>query len=158
MNKNIIIIILLLVAVALGGLYLSSNKPKETMFKTTPEVVVQDTSDSVGEGESGKYVEYVDSSTLETENSKTVLFFYANWCSTCIPTDKELKSDESKLPDGVSVVRVNYNDPDTDSNEKALATKYGITYQHTFVQIDEKGNEIVKWNGGSVDKLISNIK
>ena len=36
--------------------------------------------------------------------------------------------------------------------------KYGITYQHTFVQIDAEGKEITKWNGGKIDELLTNIK
>ena len=39
-----------------------------------------------------------------------------------------------------------------------LAKKYGITYQHTFVQIDSQGKEVTKWNGGQTDELAANIK
>lgn len=34
---------------------------------------------------------------------------------------------------------------------------YGVTYQHTFVQIDENGDALAKWNGGDVEKLLSNV-
>lgn len=153
MNKNIVVGILVLVSIfVLGGLYISS------MSKSTSESVVQETVNPTVENVTGRYLEYIDPSTIENNNSKTVLYFYANWCSTCVPADKEFKASYDKLPEGVTVVRVNYNDSDTDANEKALAAKYAITYQHTFVQIDENGNEIAKWNGGSIDKLISNLK
>ncbi|KXK10180.1 MAG: hypothetical protein UZ22_OP11002000912 [Microgenomates bacterium OLB23] len=56
------------------------------------------------------------------------------------------------------VIRVNYNDPQTDDEEKALAKQYGVGYQHTFVQIDQQGNEVTKWNGGSLKELLSSIK
>ena len=56
------------------------------------------------------------------------------------------------------VLRVNYNDPDTDQEEKELAKKYGITYQHTYVQIDSAGKELTKWNGGGAAELLVNIK
>jgi hypothetical protein len=39
-----------------------------------------------------------------------------------------------------------------------LKTKYGVTYQHTFVQIDSSGNAITKWVGGDTAALIKNIK
>ena len=42
--------------------------------------------------------------------------------------------------------------------EKDLAKKYAITYQHTFVQIDGLGKEVTKWNGGKTDDLLTNIK
>ena len=111
------------------------------MEKVTPATaMVKETPQAMMEKESNKYIEYVNPETLETKSSKVVLYFFANWCPTCIPVDKEFKANEDKIPEGVTVIRVNYNDPDTDSNEKALSKKYGITYQHTFVQIDEKGN------------------
>jgi hypothetical protein len=56
------------------------------------------------------------------------------------------------------VIRVNYNDPDTDATEKELAKKYGITYQHTFVQIDSTDQVVTKWNGGRLKELLSNLK
>jgi thioredoxin 1 len=89
---------------------------------------------------------------------KIVLFFYADWCPTCRPIDVEFKNNIPKIPTGIEIYRVNYNDQDTDEAEKALAKKYGITYQHTFVQIDKNGNEITKWNGGGLDNLLSKIK
>jgi thioredoxin-related protein len=53
---------------------------------------------------------------------------------------------------------VNYNDTATDQAEKELAKKYGVTYQHTFVQIDAEGNEVTKWNGGKIEELLHNIR
>jgi thiol-disulfide isomerase/thioredoxin len=88
---------------------------------------------------------------------KIVLFFYADWCPTCRPIDLEFKNS-LKIPLGVEIYRINYNDEDTDEEEKALASKYGVTYQHTFVQVDKEGNEITKWNGGGLEKLISSVK
>jgi hypothetical protein len=57
----------------------------------------------------------------------------------------------------VTIIRVNYNDSDTDPAEEALADEYGVTYQHTFVQIDENGNEVAKWNGGEIEELLERI-
>lgn len=106
----------------------------------------------------GGYVEYSKKVLDEASNNRRVLFFFANWCPTCKPTDADLKTNTSKIPQDVTVIRVNYNDTDTDQEEKDLAKKYGITYQHTFVQIDGQGNEVTKWNGGKTDELLANIK
>ena len=105
-----------------------------------------------------KYVPFDETTQLVGQSEKLVLFFYASWCPTCRPVDTELRQDTSKLPDGVKVVRVNYKDPDTEESEKELAKKYGITYQHTFVQIDSVGKEIKKWNGGGIDQILRNMK
>lgn len=92
------------------------------------------------------------------EDKRRVLFFFANWCPTCKAADKSLKSNEARIPKDVEIVKVNYNDSETDADEEALANRYGITYQHTFVQIDKDGNEVTKWNGGGFDELINNIR
>jgi|GEM_PF-817744 len=104
------------------------------------------------------YSEYSPERFQQASSSKRVLFFYANWCPTCRPVDQEFTQNTEEIPQGVSVIRVNYNDSDTDDNEKALAKKYGVTYQHTFVQIDSEGNEVAKWNGGQSEELIENLK
>lgn len=105
-----------------------------------------------------KYIIYSADEYEEGKESRRVLYFYANWCPTCRPVDAEFKQNESQIPSDVRVYRVNYNDPDTDDEEKKLAAKYGITYQHTFVQVDRQGNELTKWNGGGLSEMIANIK
>lgn len=170
MNKKLLAVIVLVVVIALTFVFYISSKNKidlmnkttgedvSVIAKPTTESIVKYPSDEVAEKRNGRYIEYIGPETLQISGSKVILFFYANWCPTCIPTDKEFKVDENKLPNDITVIRVNYNDSDTDDNEKKLAKKYGITYQHTFVQIDNNGNEVVKWNGGAVDQLVLNIK
>lgn len=91
-------------------------------------------------------------------SSRRVLFFYANWCSTCRPADASFQTNSDQIPEDVTVIRVNYNDTDTDAAERALAARYNITYQHTFVQIDAQGNAIHTWNGGDIDAVVRNVQ
>lgn len=104
------------------------------------------------------YVDYSKSALNKASGNRRVLFFFASWCPTCKPADASFKENMSKIPEDVTLIRVNYNDPETDQEEKDLAKKYGITYQHTFVQIDSTGKEVTKWNGGQINELLSNIK
>lgn len=106
----------------------------------------------------GEYVSYGAGVLENTSKNRRVLFFYANWCPTCRPADASFEQNESKIPSDVSVIRVNYKDTETDQSETDLAKKYGVTYQHTFIQVDEQGNEIAKWNGGKIDELLKNLK
>ena len=106
----------------------------------------------------GGYVPYTASSFSQANGNRRVLYFYANWCPSCRPADQDLSANVGRFPEDVTVIRVNYNDTETDQDEKDLAKKYGITYQHTFVQIDDAGNQITKWNGGQTDELLANIK
>ncbi|MCA9373330.1 thioredoxin family protein, partial [Candidatus Woesebacteria bacterium] len=103
-------------------------------------------------------VPYTATALAQASTGRRVLFFYANWCPTCRPADADFSANLEKFPADLTVVRVNYNDTDTDAEEKSLAEKYGITYQHTFVQIDADGNELARWNGGQTAELLANLK
>jgi thioredoxin 1 len=70
-----------------------------------------------------------------------VLFFAADWCPTCQTTKKNLEADPAAIPAGLAIVRVDYD------NSDELKQKYGVTTQHTFVQVDADGNEVAKWTG-----------
>ena len=78
------------------------------------------------------------------EGKLVFLDFYANWCQICKAEAPEISAafNELDAEDAEKVVgfRVNYNDGQTDSNEKTLAKKFGITYQHTKIVVtpDEK--------------------
>ena len=83
---------------------------------------------------------------------KRVLYFYATWCPTCSVANEDFTVNAARIPQDVVIFRTNYD------SEVELKRKYAITYQHTFVQVDENGNELAKWNGGGLTELISNLK
>ena len=70
-----------------------------------------------------------------------VLFFAADWCPTCQTTTENLEADPAAIPAGLAIVRVDYD------NSDELKKQYGVTTQHTFVQVDAEGNEVAKWTG-----------
>lgn len=134
-----------------------SLKSSNTMMKKNDSPV--DDKKMTGDKMAGsRYVEYSRLRLDSSSGNRRVLFFYASWCPTCKPADANFRKNISKIPEDVALIRVNYNDSETDQEEKDLAKKYGITYQHTFVQIDATGKEVTKWNGGQIDELIFNIK
>ncbi len=71
--------------------------------------------------------------------STVVYFFHASWCPSCRATDAAI--GESGIPDGLTVVKVDYDDA------TELRQRYGVTQQHTFVQVDDSGAELAKWTG-----------
>jgi len=105
-----------------------------------------------------RYVVYSKSVLDKSLDKRRVLYFYASWCPVCRPANADFEKNADKIPEDLVVIRVNYNDPDTDQEEKDLAKKYGITYQHTFVQIDGEGKEVTRWSGGQTDELLATIK
>lgn len=174
MNNSIQIIAIIAVVAALGlGAYsLSQNSSQpnsvlpieETSIEPNNAMMKKDDSSlddekmMNDEAAGSRYVHYSKPTLDNASSNRRVLFFYASWCPTCKPADAEFTQDANRIPTDVTLIRVNYNDPETDQEEKDLARKYGITYQHTFVQIDSAGNEVTKWNGGQIDELLSNIK
>jgi len=86
-----------------------------------------------------------DYETALKTNKLIVLYFYANWCPICkaevanslYPAFNELTTDK------VVGFRVNYNDNQTDNDEKNLAREFGVAYQHTKVFV-KNGERILK--------------
>lgn len=153
MNK--VITVIGIVALVGGGLWFFRGKSQQAN-----EVVMEkkDESEVMVDKSESRYVKYSKERLDGAVNMRRVLYFYASWCPTCRPADANLKENGNKIPEDVTVIRVNYNDPETDEEEKELAKKYGITYQHTFVQIDAQGREVTKWNGGQTEELLVKIK
>ncbi|HSO64155.1 MAG TPA: thioredoxin family protein [Ornithinibacter sp.] len=71
--------------------------------------------------------------------TKVVYFFHASWCPSCRATEEAIARDG--VPAGLTVVKVDYDD------ETDLRRQYGVTTQHTFVQVDPSGGELAKWTG-----------
>ena len=182
------IALVVLVILGIGGVYLySQNQNSDSMMKRDEAAMMESSdsmektdammekndtsmegSDSMMEGDEkmdgdkmmsfGTYAPFTQSAFDRAKDSKRVIFFFANWCPTCKPIDTELTANTAKIPAGVEIFRVNYNDTETDATDKDLAAKYAVTYQHTFVQVDAEGNEVTKWNGGGLDKIVSMVK
>jgi thioredoxin 1 len=91
----------------------------------------------------GQYLDYADYKGKEAnfKATKVVFFFHAPWCPSCKATEKDILENKSKLPAGLTIVKVDY-DSTTD-----LKRKYGVTAQHTFVKVDAQGNELKQWAG-----------
>lgn len=126
----------------------NKNTNDATMEEKNVNEAMQDDDQASAEGE---YTTYSESKFASASSKKRVLFFYASWCPTCRPADANITANVGRIPADVVVFRTDYD------NEDALKAKYGVTYQHTFVQVDENGNAIKKWNGGDIDEIIKNV-
>ena len=80
----------------------------------------------------------------------TVLFFSASWCPTCRAAMRELETDSGRLGDTVVVV-VDYD------RSADVKKRYGVTYQHTWVQIDAEGRKLAVWSGGGIDEVLRRV-
>ena len=84
------------------------------------------------------------------EKVPVVLFFAADWCPTCQSAMKDINANGSRLG-AITIVVVDYD------KEKDLKRQFGVTVQHTFVQIDAKGRKLGAWNGGGVDLILERV-
>lgn len=102
--------------------------------------------DDMAEGSAEAMSGYVELATYQADpaaysDGTVVLFFHADWCPECRATDEALTADG--VPEDLTVVKVDFD------TEDDLRQQYGVTQQHTFVQVDAEGNEITKWSGSA---------
>jgi thiol-disulfide isomerase/thioredoxin len=103
-------------------------------------------------GSASRIIPFQDLSTarLLAAQGPTVLFFSASWCPTCRAAMRELEAGYGRLGDTVVVV-VDYD------RSGDLKKRYGVTYQHTWVQIDSEGRKLAVWSGGGVDEILRKV-
>jgi thiol-disulfide isomerase/thioredoxin len=118
----------------------------ETMMKKDESAMMKKEDQAMTEDEAmmnkaGTYTLY-DASKLAMANSgDVVLFFKASWCPSCRALDSNIKAKLEAIPAGLTILEVDYD------SAAALKQKYGVTTQHTLVQVDASGNLIQKWSG-----------
>ena len=101
-----------------------------------------------------KYISY-SQEKIQAELDKgqrVLLFFHATWCPTCQSAEEDILSRIDEVPDDLTVIKIDY-----DSN-KELRKKYNVSYQHTFVQLDQNSEVVTQWSGGELDLILQIIK
>lgn len=172
-NKAIVIIIpLVIIGAVLVYLFTSSGSMEkqssameegEVMMEKSDTTMMENDSmekmdDSMTEegvmmSKSGSYTTYSPDKLAMASEGKVVLFFKASWCPTCRALDANLKQNLQHIPADVTILEVDYD------SATELKQRYGVTVQHTLVQVDESGNKLAMWNGSpTLDSLISKLK
>lgn len=153
-SKTLIIGVIVLIIIVLGAYSLMENETNDVMMK----VEVEDKTDAMMDSDTmmqrkGSYEVYSPEKLALAKTGKVVLFFRASWCPTCRTLDANIRANLGSIPDGVAILDVDYDD------STVLKQKYGVTYQHTLVQVDASGTQITKWTGSpTLASLVSNIK
>lgn len=157
MNKTNLILIVGLVVIIILAIYNWSiadrNDALMPIDRLTTETSLTPEIEPALVSSQGLYEVYSPEKLALAETGQVILFFRASWCPTCRGLDNDIRSNLGSIPSGVAILDVDYD------NSTALKQKYGITYQHTLVQVDAAGNQIAKWTGSpTLNSLISNIK
>lgn len=164
MKTNKILIVVVVIFALFSILFLSKksddnmmvekNMEKQDMNNENSEIVndVGDMQDQNKTMVKGSYEVYSPEKLVKADIGRVVLFFRASWCPTCKALDSNLKTNLDNIPEGIIILDVDYD------NSAELKKKYGVTYQHTLVEVDSKGNMLKKWSGGeTLDSVIKNL-
>lgn len=148
--KTLTISIIILIAISSP---LISGGKKEVAPESDNAMMMMAQDEQTQNTSTEPFIEFqnLEHAQLIAAEGPTVLFFFASWCPSCRSAREEFTSRADELK-SLNIILVDYD------NSTDLKKKYGVTYQHTFVQIDETGEAIIKWNGGSTDKMLSTVQ
>lgn len=152
--------LLLLAAVIIGAASIRSMMAKKTVSNgngNTPAKTME--GNWLAGNKSFFFVFTKDDYQRALDGDKVIfLSFYADWCPFCRAEEPEIEAGFNALEsDKVIGFRVNYNDGETDADEKALAEQLRITYQHTKVILVD-GKEVFRtgdtWTRGDFSAIL----
>lgn len=173
MNTKVVIGIAVVLLGIVGWYMLSQGNEDAMMMEKDADAMMEEGSAMTPEGDAmmdkeegammqkeegtmmqkGSYQQYAPEKLALAENGKVLLFFHAPWCPICKPLDEEIKAKEAMLGEDVHILKVDFD------TATELRKKYGVTIQHTFVQVDPKGNAIAKWSDAStLSQVLARIK
>lgn len=81
----------------------------------------------------GVYTEYTADAIAQSNADHILLFFKASWCPSCRALDADIVANADAIPSGVEIYTVDYD------TATALKQQYGITMQHSIIEIDSTG-------------------
>lgn len=129
---------------------------KGSMMESSDSMIKEDSASMENDNmmaKSGSYEMYSEEKLAMAEKGDVVIFFKASWCPTCRALDADIKANMGNIPESLTILETDY-DKSTD-----LRKKYGVTTQHTLVQVDKDGNLINKWTGSpDLKALVSSVK
>lgn len=144
-------VLVILLVIGLSIYFYGQSRVGINNYTPVEEASKPTATSAVPVNDNARYREYSENEYGLAADQKRVIFFHASWCPTCKVANEEFTSQADKIPKNVVLFKTDYD------TETGLKKKYGITYQHTFVLVDDKGDEIRKWNGGGIEELVNNI-
>lgn len=147
--KNSLIFGAIIAVIAVSGFFIFKNQSSkgDLKFSTIEGSIVSDTSAVRIAGSTSLFVEFTQSEFEKAKISDKIIFldFYANWCPICRVEAPFIESAFNELTNENLVgFRVNFNDSETDNDEKKLAKEFNVPYQHTKI-ILQNGAETARY-------------
>jgi len=146
MNKTLLVFgsFVIILIIGIGAFFLAGQPDQSNPPKTNTQITQTPNSNN--------YQNFSPSAFEAASDKKRVYFFYAAWCPYCQAADKAFRQNLDKIPNDVVIFITDYD------TQTELKSRYTVTYQHTFVQVDSQGNVVSKWSGGDIDSLLANLK
>lgn len=157
MNKSASRLFSKITGLALGAMLLTSCIASSPVVQSpAPEAPVSEAPASSEESSAvaGQYITYgtYETSAAEFSDTNVVLFFNAAWCSTCQVARENFEASLDQIPTDLTIVVVDFD------TATEVRKKYGVTVQHTFVQIDPAGEAVGKWSGStSIEQIVAQV-
>src|SRR3989338_2303665 len=162
---SLVAVVIITVIIVLGGyavfMFMASDVPEDDVMMNDGTMMELKFSGQVLAGTSSPLLDFnkVDYDKAVASGKLVAIYFYANWCPICKAEFPKMQEAFNKISDDKVVgFRVNYNDDQTDDDERELAREFGVAYQHTKVFV-KNSQRILKapesWN--SADVYISKI-
>lgn len=112
---------------------------------------------SLSEDSGFKYFSREEFESAKNTKTPIILYFYSNWCTICLSEFPVVEEAANRLgKDKFLGFRVNFNDDDTDEEEKNIARDMKVYYQYTKVFIIN--GEVVLKDGDPWDKAYAEDK
>ncbi len=161
MKKFVLIVTLTVLALSFAAFFLKvfflqkdyfNNKENQSSTQNTDNIEVKDKPSTYSDYSKAEYDKALN------ENRVIALFFTSNWCLDCGAQDL-INSEvfNSLNTDGVVGLKVHILDSETTSESDALAKKFDIVKENSYVVLDKKGAVAFK-SMGSIEKETLKIK
>ena len=147
LKKTLFVVTVILAAAAAFAGGADETGSEASVEPQAPQPIVESGSREI---QGGSYLTYSPERFEEASQFKRVYFFHASWCPTCRSANREFEAQIDRIPADVVLFKTDYDDSDE------LKRRFGVTYQHTFVLVDESGESVSIWNGGDIARLIEN--
>lgn len=153
MKKHMPMLRIAIIFIAITFLYgcsgnLNQNGNSEAVDDTAEGIKVQSANEPTQSlkllaGEKSPYYRFEKSHFESSLQQNKIIFlnFHADWCPICQSEKPGILAAFNELNnENVVGYQVHYNDGQTTEDDKEMAKKYGITYQHSKIIIGKDGN------------------